>query len=344
MLRPRVLILIKDNDGNLRYRFPLSVSVEVNSSFTEFTSNAIVELPNSFKVENNYITKKIPIGSMIQIFMGYDQSSMVSEFEGYITKVNVSSSIVLMCEDVSWLYKQSSAGPIAQKATTLKKLIDKAVLNSNISIETPVFLRDIPIGDFSTDKRATLIDVFSELKNKLKVFSYFQNGNMYVNYELDKTPGKVILLDMQGNVPSGSDNIEFEGGTDGSVVSHGVSVQEDGSKIELFAYYKDGFRGDIKVSEEQPKGVLNTFKRPKMTKAELTDLITDRLPNLWASRATGDVMTFGAPSVQHGDTARVSDLRYPERDGYYKIQRVKKTLNVSNGFRQSITLGNKLTN
>jgi len=56
----------------------------------------------------------------------------------------------------------------------------------------------------------------------------------------------------------------------------------------------------------------------------------------------GDVETFGEPIMKHGDMAKITSEKLPERDGTYLIKKVKRVYGVDNGNHQIFTLGAKV--
>ncbi|MEK0371097.1 MAG: hypothetical protein QQN55_08085, partial [Nitrosopumilus sp.] len=175
----------------------------------------------------------------------------------------------------------------------------------------------------------------------------FKNGVLNVNTELiDNEETKVIKLNIngeEGNVVQGSDDLNFQKDTDIPVISHGLSLQKGGTKIQIYATFKDNLPdNEIVVSTLKPIGVLNTLKVPDLSLNALTKLIKQRLPKLFYTGITGKITTFGAPSINHGDIVHLTDERTPERNGKYKIDAVTKNYDNSIGYKQTLTLGLKV--
>lgn len=344
-----------DRDTRERtFSFDVVNRIEIETSRDTYTDIATIYIPNKLYRSNVDIINRIRVGDKIEVWIGYGEKLLL-EFSGFIKRVTPSSPLVLFCEDIAWQYKRFSINDnITLVNTSLSKLVNEYI--SSLSIDNEflsnemknirINLTDADIGDWVVTKGATLIDILDEIKSKLGLLAYFQNGELYLNYEIEKSSDRGIRLVLDGalsNVPIDGDNIEIDQDTNLNVVSHGVTVDSKGNEtIELFAYYKDNEIGsDIIVTKDKPTGVLNTLKIPDITEDRLRELIIRRLPNLWYNRGVGSVTTFGFPSVKHGDIARVESIKHPEKNGLYKIVSIVKILSIDGGYKQNIMLSNR---
>lgn len=335
MLRKQSEISIYDRDtGKIKFKFDIVSSVEIIKDKSNLTDTATVSFPNRLRRRADLINT-INIGDKVEIYLGYFPR-LIKEFEGYISFVDKNSPLVLKLEDESFNLKRKSLPATTLRQTTIKKLI-------STFYDGEVNILDAEIGDWRVPENATLINVLDELKSKFGVLSSFKNGILNVNTELtDNADTKEIILDVTKNVVQGSDNLNFQEDTDIGVISHGVSVQKNGTKIEVFATYKDNLpENEIVISDTKPIGVLNTLKVPDLTKEALTKLVKQRLPKLFYTGVTGTIQTFGYPSVINGDKGRLIDERTPERNGIYKIDKVVKEFTPTIGYKQTLTLGLK---
>jgi len=338
MLRKQSRIIIYElNTTKAKFDFDIVTSVEIVKDRSTFTDTATVIFPNRLRRKENLIDK-INIGDRIEIFLGYFPN-LVLEYEGFISFIDKNSPLVLKLEDQSFLLKRNSLSATTLKQTTLKKLIE-----TFFEGETNIF--DTEIGDWRISENATLVNVLDELKSKFGILSHFKNGILNVNTELitDSTTNQTIL-NIQRNVVQDSDDLNFQKDTDIGIISHGLSLQKNGTKIEVFAFYKDNLPdNEIVVSTSRPIGVLNTFKVPDLSLVALTKLVEQRLPKLFYTGVTGKVTTFGAPSIDHGDTVNLIDERTPERNGQYRVNAVTKNYDNTVGYKQTVTLGLKTGN
>lgn len=338
MLRKQSEISIYDRDtGNIKFKFDIVSSVEIIKDRSTLTDTATISFPNRLRRRADLINT-INIGDRVEVYLGYFPR-LIKEFEGYISFIDKNSPLVLKLEDESFNLKRKSLTATTLRQTTIKELITTFYTGE-------VNILDAEIGDWRIAENTTLINVLDELKSKFGVLSSFKNGVLNVNTEfIDNAETKEIALNvngLNGNVVQGSDNLNFQEDTDIGVISHGVSIQRNGTKIEVFATYKDNLPdNEIVISDTKPIGVLNTLKVPDLSKDALTKLVKQRLPKLFYTGVTGTIQTFGFPSVINGDKGRLIDERTPERNGIYKIDKVVKEFNTTLGYKQTLTLGLK---
>lgn len=336
MLRKQSDILIYDRTtGQAKFKFDIVNSVEITKDRTNYTDTATVIFPNRLRRKGNLINN-INIGDKVVINLGYFPN-LVKEFEGYISFIDKNSPLVLKLEDESFQLKRVSLPATTLKNTTIKELIE-----TFYDGETNIL--DAEIGDWRVSENSTMINILDELKSKFGVLSNFKDGVLNVNTELiDNNESNDILLNVQENVVQGSDDLNFQNDTDIGVISHGISIQKNGTKFEVFATYEDNLpENEIVVSLIKPIGVLNTFNVPDLSVNALTKLVKQRLPKLFYTGVTGTIQTFGSPSTNHGDIGHLIDERTPERNGKYKIDKVVKNYNTQVGYKQTLTLGLKV--
>lgn len=309
--------------GNLRFTYVNRV--EINTSWQTLTDTAVVVLPSKItNKDNDFIKDIIKVNDPVTIKLGY-HPNLTTRFTGYVSKVVPESPLKIMCEDEAFQLKQQTVNGYSAKDVTLEKLI-----TDNYDGKTNIV--DAVLGTFRID-RVSMVKVLQELKSKYKIQSWFRDG--VLNSGLAYIPGAGTEHDFkfQRNIINGSD-LQAVDETELNTVAHGVSVQPDGSKIELYTFYENN---KIVTRTGDPGGDLNTMTIPGRTKAQLTELLERWLPNLYYSGFRGAFTTFGEPVVNHGDTVSITDLKFPEKDGKYIVKSVRVTFGV-NGYRQSIEL------
>lgn len=312
--------------GNLRFTFV--TNLQINKSWETLTDTAIIELPNKITRKNQQIKDIIKVNDQVTIKLGY-HPNLVTRFTGYVSKIVPESPLKVMCEDEAFKLKQEFLESYSKKPVTLETLI-----KDNYSGEIKV--SDCDLGGFSIEKGSTMIQVLQELQTTYKLYSYFRNGILNVGLPYDGT-GVTKQFKFQRNIIDGS-NLQLTDESELQTVAYGISTLSDGSKIELYTYYENG---QIKTSEKNPGGNLNTMKIPGLSKAKLTTLLERWLPNLHYTGFQGSFETFGEPIVDHGDFAEISDLKFPEKDGKYLIKSIVISFGI-NGYRQNITLDRKI--
>jgi len=314
-------------------------SVTINSSMNTITDTCEITIPQAAYKANEFISKYIQVGYIVEVVLGY-YPIRYTEFFGYVARIEPGSPMKLICEDESYNYKRIPLDAAIFRNTNYVELISSLY-------DGPFVSDSIEIGDWQIAGTATLIDVLSELKNKFGAIIYWQNpltlnynSILFVDFEQNKKQLQTVLFDVQRNVPAGTDKIKIQTSDDVRPVVYGISVQSDKSKIELYAYYEGD---EIIVTETKPRGTLNKFSVPGISRTSLTNLIKRRLPNLFYTGASGEITTFGAPFLQHGMNAAIYDRRLPDRNGVYKIVEVNKVFSAQQGFKQTVKLGQKIS-
>lgn len=333
MLRQNQLVKIfEGNSTDLKFNITVITEATITSKRDEYTDTAVITFPNNLNRRSEAIDN-IKIGDRIEVFLGYFPK-LTKIFSGFINYVNKNSPLVINCEDDSFLLKRQALPARNFPNATIAQVI-------NTFFTGPVNIVDTSLGGVRINKGATLIQFLDLLKTKYGILSFFQDGVLNINSSLtDNNRARTFLIDEQRNVPMGSTSLDFQKNDDLPIVSHGISTQEGGGKIELFATYEDNvLNNNIIVSTEQPLGTLNTLKVPNVSREQLENLIRNRLPLLFYTGVTGDVTTFGEPVIKHGDTVQYVDSRVPERNGFYRVNSVVTTFSTSGGYRQVLTLG-----
>jgi hypothetical protein len=328
------ILIYEQNTDELKFDINLVSTVSITTTRSSYTDTAKITFPNKLRNRSGALDL-INIGDKVEIFLGYFPT-LLKEFTGFINYVNRDSPLEIELEDESFLLKRISL----PKTTILNASISQ-VINRFYDGETNIL--DAVIGDIRIAENATLVKVLDLFKSKYGILSNFQDGVLNINTDLvTNNTARVYLLHVQENVPIGGSNLQFQKNSDLAIISHGVSIQRNGTKIELFATYKDNvLNNDIIVSDLKPIGVLNTMKVPDLSKEALESLIRRRLPLLFYTGVSGDITTFGYPSIRHGDTVKIQDDRTPEKNGFYRVNKVVKEFTPSAGYKQKITLGLK---
>lgn len=335
MLRKHQNIRIFDgNTDNLKFDINLVTDVTITSKRNEYTDTAVLRFPNRLADRSGAIDN-ILIGDKIEIRLGYFPNLNL-EFTGFINFVGRDSPLIIECEDASFLLKRISLPKTSITNATIQGVISRFY-------DGPTEIVDAELGDLRITEGATVIKILDLFRTKYGILSFFQNGILKINTSLiEDNTARVFRLHEQQNVPVGGSDLKFQRNNEIPIISHGVTVRRDGTQLELYATFQDNvINSDIIVSDIRPPGALNTLKVPDLSREALTNLITRRLPLLYYTGVSGDVTTFGEPSIRHGDTVEYRDDRIPEKNGFYRVNAVTKEFTFSRGYKQKITLGLK---
>lgn len=340
MLRLQCEIIVGD------IKFDFCESVEVESSWENFTDTCKITMPTKFKDKNNNIFSLDRLqaemalfkpGDKVTVKLGY-VPEMWTVFEGYLKRALPNTPLIFECEDASYLLKKRNIKSFYQKKTTLSALI-----NHCVSGIVPVKILDAAIGDFRVNNQSfvNVVDVLDLVKSQFGIFSWFRGGTLFVDYPSTRTTQTTSPVthdfDFQRNVIESSLNYETVEPLD--ITIKGTSIKLDNSKIDRYAWYDEN--GVIQVGSEGRQGEQRQYNYIELSQAELDERIKGVLPSVMYNGFTGTFTTFGFPFVQHGDRVRITDDRYPERDGTYLVRSVITNFG-GGGFRQTLTLDAKL--
>jgi hypothetical protein len=317
--------------GNLLFDNLVHTCV-IDSDRNKFTETAVVKLPNRLRTKNRKITDYIKINDPVTIELGY-APELDLIFTGYVSRIDPDSPATVTCENEAFVWKQKSVGPFTGRNLKISDLLQGAGYTGALSLGV-----DPEIGDWVVGKNSTVLNLLEELRNKFGLLSYWRKDKTLYIAEDFGFGGSDSKFSFQSNIISSDLDFVVNAG-DIQPVSHGVSVQKDNKKIELFAYYLDG---ETVVSKTRPAGILNTMSVPYVSESALSDLIKRRLPRLRNDGIKGSFTAFGAPRVEHGGNAVLIDNKFAERNGTWKIQRVETSFGVG-GFRQVIEPDQKIT-
>lgn len=308
------------------YTFDSVMSIEIQSSWENLTTTAVLSIPNTLFNKNVSYKKAFKPGTEIEIFLGY-HPVLKSRFKGYIRKVTPKEVIEVHCEDSMYLLKKEVVKSYSEVSVSLKKLL------SDLSIPTTPNVEVANLGTvrYQNVNKASILESLS----KYGIYTFYRNG--ILNTGLPYTGGG---NDLQFNFYGEkcniiSSNLEFVETESNGIYLRGVNFKSTGKTEELYCYYV----GDkIVVNQVKPSDkderTLNFYQ---LSTSEVSDILKDKLPTYSYVGYSGSFETFLEPLVQHGDTVHLSDKRYKDRSGVYKVKGVNTTFSPAGG-RQSITL------
>jgi hypothetical protein len=338
-LRSKILI------GN--YKFSNVVDLEINSSWDLLSDTAIIKLPNRFKDDNNNIVVGSSLfqrGDSVKIYIGYDKKDddLPLEFDGYISNIEPKQVMTIWAEDYMWKLKQKNITSYSKRGITLKTLISDLLkeISETISFETI----DTKLGDIQIENK-TFVGVLDFLsKDPYNITSYFRDNVLYVglNYysqtQLNAFNNSytvnTLKFGLEQNVPLGGNNLNFKKDTDINFVLKGVSMLDDNSKKELYAYRNN--QGAVQTSTTARQGSIRTFTYYNLTLDELKETLLRIYPTIQFEGMAGNLRVFGEPRVKHGDIIQLQSFQEQDFTGSYRVKTVQ-TMFGNGGFFQVLT-------
>lgn len=328
MLRPICHITITGNSNTYMFDFCESLSVE--KSYNSFINTAELSLPNNLRYKNELIINQIERGNKISIEIGY-YPNLQNVFYGYVSDVIPDENMKIMCEDEGFKAKQTVLENKYYEKVSLDELISdnykgKYEING-----------DVPnLGSYKIENNPSFMEILISLKQVYGITSYWENEILKIDPVLS-IKDKITTFRSNYNIIDSS-NLMYKDGLSYNVVSECLSIQDDNTKVQWFAYYNQN--GEIKIVNDRPDGVVSRFSRPNLSDSEAKELAKQRLEKLVYTGYVGSFVAFGKPFVNVLEKVKFVNNDMPDRDGVYVIESVN--YGMSNiGFRQTIGISYK---
>lgn len=299
--------------------------IEIISSWKNLTDTATITIPKkitkggeSIFAGSNALIKK---GDGIRIELGYFPN-MKTYFSGYITKVENTSPVVIHCDDDMYLLKQKTISK-SWKSVDLDTLVSDMFTASGIigaEYETP----DADLGSFRITN-ATGCQVLEQIKKTYLLDAFYIDEKLFVGLQYVSALSTEHELTFEKNIID--HGLEYQNADDIKIKLKAISMLPDNTKIE------------IEVGDATGETRTAYFYNIK-TASELKKIAERELPKFKFTGYRGEFTTFGEPQLKHGDTIKLTSLKFPERDGEYFVDKVTTTFGQS-GFRQAVEMGRK---
>lgn len=293
---------------------------------------------------------KITLGYYYDPMDGTDEVLVTDDvFDGYITKIQNRMPIEINCEDTMWKLKQLKAPNKLFKGSeyTVQKMLTELLQGTGITvIDGTDQTIQTNIGDFRTQNES-VASVLERLRRDGSLYSYFRGDQLrcsgIVYYPQDRVDH---VFKFQENIISDQlqynrkEDLEIAIKAHAEYLDSGSGTNNDGTpktkrkRIEVLVG-KDGVISDEKTFTGD---VVSIPVLGATTKEVLIQKAKEYLPKFYYTGFKGSFVTFGQPSVKHGDAAIIRDSVIPERNGTYLIKEVTKNMSLIGGYKQTILL------
>lgn len=314
-LRPTCNIKIGDD-----FEFDFLNELEIVSAWKNITDTGFIRIPEKIKRGGETIVAGagglFKRGDRVEIDLGYFPESE-HVFTGFVSAISPDSPFIIEFEDDAYLFKQETL-TYSRKDITLKELLTDICPIDFVSV-------DANLGAFRISN-ANFAQVLAELKKTYGLVSWVRESVLYCGLAYFPQTTKKHELHFQRNIIE--DSLEY--------------MREDDVKIKVKAISILGDNTKIEVEVGDPQGAQRTLTYYGLDEAELTAIAERELPKLLFEGYRGGLTTFGTPTIQHGDTIVLTDIKFPEREGEYLVDEVVTSQGMD-GFRQRIMLGAKVS-
>lgn len=324
MLRLQSKITFTSKTDGTEIVFDFVNEVEIETSYENLTDTAKITIPRKLNFDGKPIAVGVDSifkrGDSVKIELGYFPD-LRTVFEGYISKVNPKTPIVLECEDKMFILKTTIISKYSKTSVTLKNLLTD-IIGDVVEFRT---LLDVELGSFKVSN-ASVAKVLDTLKSDYGFYSYFVNGVLNVGLAADASDTQTIEYKFEENIIDDS-SLEYQRSEDMRLKVKAVSINSsDNSKIEA------------EVGDDD--GALKTFYTQNATLEGLRQFANLKLTEWKYEGFSGSFTTFGEPYIRHGDTAKLISDKFPEKNGLYEVVSVKRYFGMD-GYNQQPELGIK---
>ena len=314
-------VVFKATESHPEFYIRRISEVEIESSWKMICSTAQVVLPRNIKDFNqNKVKDWFKRGDKVEIYLCYGlDEDLILEFSGYITQVSADYPITIKLEDEMWRLKQIPVN-FSSKNEKLKSFVQKYVTDYPILIDA-----EVPLGAINI-KNKTLGEVFKKFQEDLSLYPFIRNGKLVVAKPYSDVSDKIPVFDLEKNCVSNDLNY---------LSKEERTVKVVAESVQNFAKTKKKLK--FELGDPDPKTTINKT----LSVTTLNDLQAEvrRIYDLYKKEGfDGSFTTFGTPSVQHGQKVKITSSLYPDREGIYYSDSIKKKFS-RDGYRQEIELG-----
>lgn len=346
MFTLRANIQIVRADGSGTYTFAAVHDVHIKKSIHEYFDTATFSIPASSRLKlesSNPLRQQLLLpdtysnvstaaqffeGDQVTIQLGYDDN-LVTEFEGFISKVNFTRPCVVECEGYAWLLR--NVDKLVTKSWTSTSLV--SVLNyilqttgAERKIKLSTDMQDTVFGPFRLIQK-TGAECLEELK-KAGFTVYFIGDTLYAGLEQLAQLDGAVTYSLGWNTIK-DDQLKYR---DKSEVKVNVEVNykdKSGKVHTTVVGPSGGVTKHLNLGRELDMKMLETKARTYAHKYRHAG---------YEGRITG----FLLPYAQHGWKVTIQDDQYADRAGDYIIVSTEVTYN-ENGGRRLVEIGESLT-
>lgn len=314
-------------------------AVKINKSIYEFTDKAVIKLPITARIKRagEVITESVETarqfteGDKVLIKLGYN-SSLTTEFEGFISRVNLTQPLEVECEGYSYQLRKKTYKKTFVNAQ-LKEVLQYLITGTDIIL-------DKSIPDFKIDKMVLQNHSGTEVLDMIKKVSdsnirlYFSGNVLYAGLVFVKTKADVKYRLGWNVIKDG--NLKQRLAKNQDVTVNYIGEKKDGSKVKVKAKHNSttgsaGSTGETKV-----------IKTHAITDESTLNAMADaKLKSLSFDGYEGKITAFGIPYCEPGYRCILEDRKYVERGGNYLVESVEINY-TSSGYRRTPGIGAKL--
>lgn len=303
------------------YSFRYANSIRIEKSRYKLTDMATVEIPKNLRINRGAkIVGPSAVfrrGDKITIRLGY-APELVTRFVGYISKLEPRETMVLHCEDESFLLKENIIEKASYSQVSLETLLDDIC-------PIPFNAANTNLGDLRLTNVSTA-QVLDSFRSKYGIQSWIEDGVLQCGLTFEDRDPDPVTFRFEWNVIQ--DNLIWQDADDIKMAAKCISIQGDNQKRE------------VTVGSSSPTHRITLFFPDNMSEADLIRQGEEKLKGYQFTGFEGTFEAFGAPLINHSGIVKLEDPKAQERTGSYWVKKVSISWGMS-GYRQTVELDRK---
>lgn len=302
--------------------------VQIEDSIKKLGKSARLRLPATARLERAgelvsevEVAKVFTVGDPVVIRLGYD-GDLVEEFRGYVKRISPTVPLEIECEDEVYQLRRKQLQK-AFKSTTLSQLINFILADTDIEV-----VNEMPEINFRkfTFKNVNAAQALEKLRKDYGLTIYFRDFGQLVVGLASETDGMMVKYTIGQNVIKHS--LEWEDEENLSLKVKAVAISKDNE-------FTTKVVGD-------PNGEQRTIYFYNLAAGEdLEQRAEQEILKYKYSGYRGSLEGFLLPVCRIGNTVRLRDETFDNKEGDYLVESVKTTLSDRGGRRQ-VKIGLKL--
>lgn len=319
-------ITVTDIKNRTSYKVAMLDKVEIHKSQELLADTAQITLPSAQYNVPLDIEDKIHRGDGVTIKLGYKETGLVTEFDGWIQRISTDGgNITLYCEDDLYLMRKSIPNKVF-KQVKLKTLLEYVVSHCGVAL----LIDCTYTWTYSkfVINNATGYDVLKKVQDECGADIYIRD-----NYLCVKAPGEVIKkkVNEQGKEEEVTTYYDFAKNIEKEDLTY-KDAEDKRFEVVVKANMPDGKVKELKFGTTG--GDKIEIKCATSDEASMKARAESELKRRSYSGYDGSITTWLIPECEPGCKASIHDADYPKKDGIYYVNSVTTTFDKGGGSRK----------
>lgn len=303
--------------------------VQIEDSIKKLGKSARLRLPATARLERAgelvsevEVAKVFTVGDPVVIRFGYD-GDLVEEFRGYVKRISPTVPLEIECEDEVYNLRRKALKK-SFKSIKLNQLLTYILADTNVELVNEV--PDIQFRKFVFKRNVNAAHALEKIRKDYGLTIYFRDFGKLVVGLASETDGTVVKYTIGQNVIKHS--LEWEDEENVKLKVKAVSVSKDNKFTTKEVGDEDGEQRTLYFYNLEPGADLKQRAEQEILKYKY-------------SGYRGSLDGFLIPVCRVGNTVRLKDETFDNKEGDYLVESVKTTLSDRGG-RRTVKIGLKL--